>query len=100
MTNFKAGDRVAYSRTFLRDIMRDIMPHAGSGLYNADRRGEFVRYEATMSNYARVRWDDFEANSSDLADRYGLDYVADARENGQLVYAGNIMYARFKGERK
>jgi hypothetical protein len=88
MTNFKAGDRVAYSRRFLRTI-------------NAvDRRGEFVRYEVSMPTYARVRWDNFEVTSGYLAHRYGLAYVADARENGQLVYADDLRYALSEGEQK
>jgi hypothetical protein len=97
MTNFKAGDRVAYSSRGLRTSMyyADI-----SGCNAVDRRGEFVRYEVSMPTSARVRWDDFEATSGYLAHRYGLAYVADARENGQLVYAGDIRYALFKGEWK
>lgn len=78
---FASGDRIAYAAKFLRDTCQ----HTG---YPPQRRGTFIKMQDDL--FARVKWDDFEERAAYLADQYGEDYVADAREHGQLVCAKNI----------
>jgi len=84
LPKLERGDRIAYAARFLRD----------TGLFTGgagERRGTFLAYDDAFSpGYARVTWDDFEARADSLADRYGADYVDDARANGQTVFGGNI----------
>jgi hypothetical protein len=79
----KPGDRVAYAARFLRDTCQQ------TGAAPA-RRGTFVKLWEANTDFARVKWDDFEIRAEELAYQYGEDYVADAREHGQLVLAKNI----------
>ena len=79
----ESGDRVAYAAKFLRN----------TGQFTGgapQRRGTFVSYDRVSPDFARVKWDDFEANAACYAELYGDDYVADARESGQMVHANNI----------
>lgn len=77
------GDRVAYAAKFLKDTGQFT---GGS----AQRRGTFLSYDAKSPDFARVKWDDFEANAAYYGEQWGDDYVADAREHGQLVHGRNI----------
>jgi hypothetical protein len=77
------GDRVAYAAKFLRNTCQQ----TGAA---PQRRGTFVSYYAADPQFARIKWDDFEANAAYYAHQYGDDYVADARQHGQCVHAGNI----------
>lgn len=77
------GTRVAYAAKFLKNIS------AFTG-ETPRRRGTFLSYWSADPNFARVRWDDFEANAAHYAEQYGEDYVEDARERGQCVHAANI----------
>lgn len=77
------GDRIAYAAKFLRNTGQ----HTGGA---GARRGTYVGPDAHTPNFARVRWDDFEARADDLARQWGDDYAADARANGQMVHADNI----------
>ena len=83
MSALTAGDRVAYAASFLRNTGQ----FTGSG---PQRRGTFVALWERDSQFARVKWDDFEQNAPALAVQWGEDYVADAREHGQLVHSKNI----------
>lgn len=83
MAKFTAGDRVGYAAKFLRNTGQ----FSGGG---PQRRGTFVKLWEANEQFARVKWDDFELNAPGYAQQYGDDYVADARENGQLVNAANI----------
>jgi len=74
----KPGDRVAYTAKFLKNIGA----HAGSA---PERRGLLVKFDEVSPGFARVKWEDFEARSAELAARYGQDYVDDVRANGALV---------------
>lgn len=68
-----AGTRVAYSAKFLRDT--------GQRTGRApDRRGTVVSVDA---DFARVRWDDFDAAAS--AKQWGEDYAEDAIAHGQMA---------------
>lgn len=74
------GSRVAYGASFLRNT--------GQRTGNAGlRRGTLL---STDGNFARVRWDDFEETAPGLANRYGQDYVDDARKHGSLVLLANL----------
>lgn len=77
------GDTVAYAARFLRDTCQ----HTGDA---PRRRGTFVKFWEADPQFARVKWHDFEANAAYYAQQYGDDYVADAREHGQLVHGKNI----------
>lgn len=77
------GDRVAYAAAFLKNTGQ----FTGSG---PQRRGTFVKIWESNPDFGRVKWDDFEANAPALALHWGEDYVADAREHGQLVHIKNI----------
>lgn len=78
------GDRIAYAAKFLRNTGQ----FTGSA---GQRRGTFRAYDDRFApGFARVTWDDFEANAADYALQYGEDYVDDARANGQLILAVNI----------
>lgn len=77
------GDRVAYAAKFLRNTAQ----FTGSA---PQRRGTMVKFWEADEKFARVKWDDFELNAPGYARQYGEDYVADAREHGQLVLAVNI----------
>ncbi|WP_316207447.1 hypothetical protein [Bradyrhizobium sp. SZCCHNR3118] len=79
--NLQPGDRVAYAAAFLKNTGQ----HTGDA---PQRRGTFVK--AWDSNFVRVKWDDFEQNAARLTELWGADYVADAREHGQLVHVKNI----------
>ena len=79
----RPGDRIALAAKFLRSTGQQCGP-AG------DRRGTFVSYD-TLPGYARVRWDDFEQQVATGGGQYGdPEWVADCREHGQLIHAGNI----------
>lgn len=81
---FNPGDRVAYAAKFLKDTGQ----HTGDAGF---RRGTFLSSSLDgMPDYGRVRWDDFESNAAYYAQQYGDDYVADAREHGQLVALSTI----------
>lgn len=77
------GDRVAYAAKFLKNTGQ----FTGAG---PQRRGTFQSYWTLDPQFARVMWDDFDQNAPRLAEQYGDDYVADAREHGQLVHANNV----------
>lgn len=82
-SKLEAGDRIAYAAKFLKNI----------GAFTGDtprRRGTFKSYWTENPDFARVHWDDFETRAAELAEQWGDDYVADAREHGQLVLAVNI----------
>ena len=81
MAALVSGDRVAYAASFLRNTAQ----HTGSA---PQRRGAFVKHQDEY--FARVKWDDFEERAPALAAQWGEDYVAEARENGQLVHINNI----------
>ena len=76
-----AGDRVAYAAKFLRNTGQ----FTGAG---PQRRGIFVKYWDKDTQFARVKWDDFDFAYQ--ANQNGEDYAIDAREHGQCVHAGNI----------
>ena len=77
--------RVHFSRLGQFDaVVQGVLPdHLG-------RRGTFNEYWKLDPKFARVKWDDFEENAAALAEQWGDNYVAEAREHGQLVQAGNI----------
>lgn len=77
------GDRVAYAAKFLRNTAQ----FTGAA---PQRRGTFVSYWTSNPDFARIKWDDFEANAAYHAEQNGEDYVEDAREHGQLVHAQNV----------
>jgi hypothetical protein len=83
LNNLNTGDRVAYAAKFLKNIGA----FTGS---TPQRRGTFLTYDQRAPDFARVKWDDFEANAAHYAKQYGDDYVVDAREHGQMVNANNI----------
>jgi hypothetical protein len=75
------GDRVAYAAKFLRNTGQ----FTGAA---PKRRGTFVSYWNADPQFARVKWDDFDAAYH--AEQNGQDYVDDAIAHGQLVHANNI----------
>lgn len=78
------GDCVAYAAKFLKSIgsFTGGMPQ---------RRGTFVSYWDANPNFARIKWDDFEAMVATGKAQYGdLEYVDDARRHGQCVHVNNI----------
>lgn len=83
LPNLNTGDQVAYAAKFLKNTGQFTGPSGA-------RRGTFVSFDKLSPDFARVRWDDFDARASALSDLYGEDYVADAREHGQMVHAANI----------
>jgi hypothetical protein len=83
LNKLNPGDRVAYAAKFLKNTGQ----FTGSG---PQRRGTFVSYDKASPDFARVKWDDFEANAAYYDVQYGDDYTADARQYGQMVHAGNI----------
>jgi hypothetical protein len=83
MAKLAPGDRVAYTAAFLKSTAQ----HTGGA---PRRRGTFLECWKPNPDYARVRWDDFEEHAAYYAKQWGEDYVADAREHGQLVHAKNI----------
>ncbi|WP_316196630.1 hypothetical protein [Bradyrhizobium sp. SZCCHNS3053] len=83
MAKLQTGDRVAYSAAFLKNTAQ----HTG---FAPQRRGTFVKLWESNPDFARVKWDDFEASVPQLIRSYDADYVADAREHGQLVHIKNV----------
>ena len=81
INRLEPGDRVAYAAKFLKNTGQ----FTGAG---GQRRGTFVKYWDKDPQFARVRWDDFDA--AWLAEQYGEDYAVDAQEHGQCVHADNI----------
>lgn len=78
------GDRVAYAAKFLRNTAQ----FTGAA---PQRRGTFVAYWGSDTQFARVKWDDFEAMAATGAGQYGdIEYVEDSRQHGQLVHLNNI----------
>ncbi len=81
MQKLIAGDRIAYAAKFLKNTGQFTGP-------GGQRRGVFVAYDPTAPQFARVRWDDFDAKAA--SHQWGEDYAADAIANGQMVHAANI----------
>ena len=85
-TTLNPGDRIAFSRAFLKSI--------GGDYATVQRRGVFIAPD-THSNLARVRWDDYDysigsAQFKAAAEQYGEDYAEEIAANGSRVNIHNI----------